>query len=526
MAEKKIDDSPFLSKMETFEISDKKNKKSKNDIKDGYKNLENEFNFDEEKVENNEQEKEKINKDNDKKEVNIRTIKIDRKNLKKMFSSQFFTQTLTDDSSSDTANVSKLNKKYFICEFFKRFFIILLFFITSFYAIFYIYNNYFNRKHICGNLDLYNYKYDNEVRFVPSISNTKYYVFTGKFPFDVITYKLRKDVLKNSMNEELKKYKREDQTEIYEQIENLDDHQIQILSFTKYNSKMKCEKKILDLYTPFYLKTTDANIKNYDYVLSEVNYNFITNPYNIPEKKLYMELLNFVKKNENQNKICFITSYLKSLKEDDNLSNRMLNENNFTNEYSMDEKSNNIDDPNKFMNDPSNNKRYLKNRSSSEEQGPSSYQENNFSSNNNDNNFSSNNNGNGNNFSSNNNSNGNNFSSNNNSNGNNFSNNNNGNGNNFNSTIYNNNKVSPKKKIIFLYDSYDNNLVNLIIAIYNMQYGNIYNNLKEYWEELKKNFRIINAEEIYLFEWYCLAINYNIIENNNQFKLNCVDLLK
>ncbi|CRG98927.1 conserved Plasmodium protein, unknown function [Plasmodium relictum] len=509
MAEKKIDDSPFLSKMETFEISDKKNKVSKNDIKDEYKNLENEFNFDEEKVENDEQEKEKINgKNKDKREMNIRTIKIDRKNLKKMFSSQFFTQTLTDDSSTDTVNASKLSRKYFICEFFKRFFIILLFFITSFYAIFYIYDSYFSKRHICNNLDLYNYKYENEVRFIQSISNKKYYIFTGKFPFDVITYKLRKDVLKNSMNEELQKYNRDRQTEFYEQIENLDDHQIQILSFIKYNSKMKCEKKIFDLYSPFYLKTTEANIKNYDYISSEINYNFITNPYNIPEKKLYMELLNFIKKNENQNKICFITSYLKSLKEDDNLINRILSEINYTND-SFTEDANGKDEQNQLSKDPQNNKRYLKNGNLNSEQ-KLSYQDNsNIYNNNNNNNLNSNNNNNNNNnnFGNNNN----NFSSNNND----FSDNNN-----------NNNKISTKKKIIFLYDSYDNNLVDLIIAIYNMQYGNTYNNLKEHWEELKKKFRIIHPEEIYLFEWYCLAINYNIIENNNQYKLNCVDLLK
>ncbi|SBT75914.1 conserved Plasmodium protein, unknown function [Plasmodium ovale] len=298
MAEKKIDDSPFLSKMENFEISDQKNKVSKGEIKNVYRSLDNEFNFEEEKVEQEMERDGQIREDGDdekkdftyaksseRKEKSIRTIKIDRRNLKKMFSSQFFTQTLTDGSSTNSISEVRINKKYAIWEFLKTFFLITLFFLTSYFTFFYILNYYFGKTNICGHVDLYNYKYENGVRFIPSASNKKNYIFTGKFPFDVMTYKLRKEALKNSMNEELEKHKKENPEAGFELIENLDNHQMQIVSFMKYDNKMKCEKKIFDLYKPFLLKTTDANMKDFNFILNQVNYSFITNPYNVPEGK-------------------------------------------------------------------------------------------------------------------------------------------------------------------------------------------------------------------------------------------------
>ncbi|KOB60716.1 hypothetical protein PFHG_02477 [Plasmodium falciparum HB3] len=492
MVEKKIDDAPFLSKMENFEISDKKGKGSKKDMKNEYKSLNNEFHFDEERGENDEEDKENykdmnegdVNKNNNKKENNhIRMIKIDRKNLKKMFSSQFFTQTLTDDSSSNSMSELKVIKKYACVEFFKMLFLVSLFLITSYYSFIYIYNNFMGQNHICGSLDMYNYKYEESVNFISSISNNKYYIFTGKFPFDVITYKLRKEALKNSMNEEIKKYNESNANIIYDNISNLDDHQIQIISFNKYNNKMKCEKNIFDLYKPFYLKTTDAPIKNLDYIYNEVNYNSISNPYNIAEKKLFSEVSTFMRANENRNKICFITSYLKSLKDEDtsNSNNVIIQNNNNNNNNNSSSSitsngSNALDEKNNYTEENNNNeKKYFKNTNSiGDNDNNKTYQGSNIV--------------------------------------------------NFNYT--NNNMVPEKKKIIFLYDQSDHNFVDLVIAIYSMQYGNTYNNLKDYWEEIKKKFKVIHAEEIYLFEWYCLGINYNLIENNNQYKLKCVDLLK
>ncbi|KYO00748.1 hypothetical protein PGSY75_0815500 [Plasmodium gaboni] len=492
MVEKKIDDAPFLSKMENFEISDKKGKGSKKDVKNEYKSLNNEFHFDEEKGENDEEDKDKdmnegdVNKNHNKKENNnIRMIQIDRKNLKKMFSSQFFTQTLTDDSSSNSVSELKVIKKYACVEFFKMLFLVSLFFVTSYYSFIYIYNNFMGTNHICGSLDMYNYKYEESVKFISSISNNKYYIFTGKFPFDVITYKLRKEALKNSMNEEIKKYNESNANIIYDNISNLDDHQIQIISFNKYNNKMKCEKNIFDLYKPFYLKTTDAPIKNMDYIYNEVNYNSISNPYNIAEKKLFSEVSTFMKTNEKKNKICFITSYLKSLKDEDtsNFNNAIVennNNNSSINNYGSnpsDEKNQQSEENNNrenYLQNNNNEKKYFKNTNSiGDNDNKKVYQESNVL--------------------------------------------------NFN---YSNNMVPEKKKIIFLYDQSDNNFVDLVIAIYSMQYGNTYNNLKDYWEEIRKKFKVIHAEEIYLFEWYCLGINFNLIENNNQYKLKCVDLLK
>ncbi|SPJ09882.1 conserved Plasmodium protein, unknown function [Plasmodium sp. DRC-Itaito] len=480
MVEKKIDDAPFLSKMENFEISDKKGKSSKKDMKNEYKSLNNEFHFNDEKGENDEEDKDMndgdVNKNNNKKENNhIRMIKIDRKNLKKMFSSQFFTQTLTDDSSSNSVSELKVIKKYACVEFFKMLFLVSLFFVTSYYSFIYIYNNFMGQNHICGSLDMYNYKYEESVKFISSISNNKYYIFTGKFPFDVITYKLRKEALKNSMNEEINKYNESNANITYDNISNLDDHQIQIISFNKYNNKMKCEKNIFDLYKPFYLKTTDAPIKNLDYIYNEVNYNSINNPYNIAEKKLFSEVSTFMKTNEKKNKICFITSYLKSLKDEDtSSSNNVIIENNNHSTITS-YGSNAVDEKNHQTEEKNNNeKKYFKNTNSIGD---------------NDNNKTYH-------------------------------------GNNIVNLNYSNNMVPEKKKIIFLYDQSDHNFVDLVIAIYSMQYGNTYNNLKDYWEEIKKKFKVIHAEEIYLFEWYCLGINYNLIENNNQYKLKCVDLLK
>ncbi|SBT74968.1 conserved Plasmodium protein, unknown function [Plasmodium malariae] len=482
MAEKKIDDSPFLSKIENFEISDKTNKISKNEGKNVYKSLDNEFNFDEEKEENeNEYEQEqkeegkKENLNNQKNDTNIRTIKIDRKNLKKIFSSQFFTQTLTDDSSINSISDLKINKKYAIFEFFKTLVLIILFFTTSYFAFFYILNNYFGQNHICSRLDLYNYKYEDSVQFASSISNKKYYVFTGKFPFDVITYKLRKDVLTNSMNEEIEKYNKENYNENFEKIENLDDHQLQIISFMKYNNKMKCEKKIFDLYKPFHLKKSNVNMNNFDFILNEVNYTFITNPYNVPENKLYAAVLNFMKKSESKNRICYITSYLKSLKDDRIMeSKRILSENNISNIIPNREQANETTDNNKntIPAITENGKGYLKNGNTHEQEQNKNNQVNSLS------------------------------------------------------NYFSIKEKSSPQKIVFLYDYYDNNFVNLVMAIFNMQYGNPHNNLKKYWEEIKQKFKIIHPEEIYLLEWYCLGINYNIIENSNQYKLNCVDLLK
>lgn len=47
----------------------------------------------------------------------------------------------------------------------------------------------------------------------------------------------------------------------------------------------------------------------------------------------------------------------------------------------------------------------------------------------------------------------------------------------------------------------ENNFVDLVIAIYNMQYGNTYSDLKEYWDDIRKGFKVTHPEEIYLFEW-------------------------
>ncbi|GAW79752.1 hypothetical protein, conserved [Plasmodium gonderi] len=510
MSEKKIDNSPFLNKMENFEIVDGKYKKSRGDIKNVYRSLDNEFNFDIGDVEvngegdNNEQVEDARKTSNDMKnqgndrmnyktqekdakqdekqqDRNIRTIKIDRKNLKKMFSSQFFTQTLTDDSSINSLTELKINKKYAILELFKTFFLIILFFLTSYFAFIYIYNNYIKQTHICGYLDMYNYKYQNEVRFISTVSNAKHYVFTGKFPFDVITQKLRKELLKNSMNEEIEKYNKENkEKENFEKIQTLDDHEIQIMSFMKYNNKMKCEKKIFDLYMPFYLKSTDVNLGQLDFVVNEVNYNFITNPYNVPEGRLHAEVANFMKKSESQNKICYITSYLNSLKNEKTVEgSRILSEEGnvatqVTSQITEGEKSNGV--INKATDIISTTiesaKRYLKNGNAKVDQHIQH-----------DNEYNS-------------------------------------------GSHFSDHGKSPKKKIIYMYDYYDNNFVDLLIAIYDMQYRNSFRDLKEYWEEIKQKFKIVHAEEIHLLEWYCLGINYNLIENNNQYKLNCVDLLK
>ncbi|CDU17275.1 conserved Plasmodium protein, unknown function [Plasmodium yoelii] len=484
MDEKKVDNSPLISKMETFEISDKiKKSSSKKEIKNVYRSLDNEFNFDDEQDETNQPREENNNKqvnedNNNENKMNARTIKIDRKNLKKMFSSQFFTQTLTDTTSSNTISEIKIGKKYAIFEFFKTLIFLTLFITTSYFTYYYVFNYYFGQTHICSHLDLYNYKYENEVKFIPTISNKKYYVFTGKFPFDVITYKLRKEDLKNSMNKQIDKYKQENPGEIIDPIGDLDNYDMQIISFMKYNNKMKCEKKIFDLYKPFSLKTTDANITNSNFILNEISYNFITNPYSINEKKLYEEVSNFMQKSENKNKICYITSYLKSLKDDNIIENiRSLNENTTPNVMPIPDPKNEIINTESTISDIAEKvKNYFM-------RGSSTDQNNNINTNNTNTNNDIN--------------------------------------------LYRNNtEIYPKKKIVFLYDYYENNFVDLVIAIYNMQYGNTYSDLKEYWDDIRKGFKVMHPEEIYLFEWYCLGINYNIIKNNNQYKLKCVDLLK
>ncbi|SCM02617.1 conserved Plasmodium protein, unknown function [Plasmodium chabaudi chabaudi] len=487
MDEKKIDNSPLISKMETFEISDKiKKSSSKKEIKNVYRSLDNEFNFDDDqdeinqpKEENDNKEMNEDNNNNNENKTNTRTIKIDRKNLKKMFSSQFFTQTLTDTTSSNTISEIKISKKYAIFEFFKTLILLTLFASTSYFTYYYVFNYYFGQNHICSHLDLYNYKYENEVKFIPTVSNKKYYVFTGKFPFDVITYKLRKDDLKNSMNKQIEKYKQENPGEMIDPIGDLDNYDMQIMSFMKYNNKMKCEKKIFDLYKPFSLKTTDANITNSNFVLNEISYNFIKNPYSVNEKKLYEEVSNFMQKSENKNKICYITSYLKSLKDDNIMENiRSLNENTTPNVEPITAPQNETISTESTISDIAEKvKNYFM-------RGTTQDQNNNMSI---------------------------------------INNNNNNNDINMNR---NNMEVYPKKKIVFLYDYYENNFVDLVIAIYNMQYGNTYSDLKEYWDDIRKGFKVTHPEEIYLFEWYCLGINYNIIKNNNQYKLKCVDLLK
>ncbi|CAD2089323.1 conserved Plasmodium protein, unknown function [Plasmodium vinckei lentum] len=485
MDEKKIDNSPLISKMETFEISDKiKKSSSKKEIKNVYRSLDNEFNFDDDQDEINQPKEENDNKEmnennNNENKTNTRTIKIDRKNLKKMFSSQFFTQTLTDTTSSNTISEIKISKKYAIFEFFKTLIFLTLFASTSYFTYYYVFNYYFGQSHICSHLDLYNYKYENEVKFIPTVSNKKYYVFTGKFPFDVITYKLRKDDLKNSMNKQIEKYKQENPGEMIDPIGDMDNYDMQIISFMKYNNKMKCEKKIFDLYKPFSLKTTDANITNSNFVLNEISYNFIKNPYSVNEKKLYEEVSNFMQKSENKNKICYITSYLKSLKDDNMMENiRSLNENTTPNVAPITAPQNETVSTESTISEIAEKVKNYFMRGTTKEQ---------------DNNLSIINN----------------------------------NSNNNDINMYRNNmEVYPKKKIVFLYDYYENNFVDLIIAIYNMQYGNTYSDLKEYWDDIRKGFKVTHPEEIYLFEWYCLGINYNIIKNNNQYKLKCVDLLK
>ncbi|KJP89131.1 hypothetical protein AK88_01217 [Plasmodium fragile] len=507
MAEKQVDDSPFLKKIETFEIADGKNKKgAKGEVKNVYRSLDNEFNFEHEEVapeggqphHANEPDRanehganeEGVNRHDagqtGKGEANIRTIKIDRKNLKKLFSSQFFTQTLTDDSSTNSLSQIKINKRYATGEFFKALFMFTLFLTTSYFAFFYIYKYFFGSSHLCGKLDLYNYKYENQVRFIPGVSGPRHYVFTGKFPFDVMTYKVRKEALKESMNEELQKYNQENpDKDPVEQITDLDEHPMQILSFVKYNNKMKCEKSIFDLYRPFYLKSTDVDITQKDFVLSEVNYGFVSNPYNVPEAKLYTEVANLMKKSEAKNKICYMTSYLNSLREDKGGNNvsRILSDGSTT--TSNAEQTTQKETPSSEGTNKATEvitaafegaKKYFKGTPNGEEQIPqkktnelvvgagASY---------------------------------------------------------FSGVLQ-----TPKRKIVYLYDYYDNNFVDLLVAIYKMQYGNEFSDLKIYWEDLKKKFKVISPEEIYLLEWYCLGVNYNLIKNNNQFKLNCVDLLK
>lgn len=88
------------------------------------------------------------------------------------------------------------------------------------------------------------------------------------------------------MNKQIEKYKQENPGEMIDPIGDLDNYDMQIMSFMKYNNKMKCEKKIFDLYKPFSLKTTDANITNSNFVLNEISYNFIKNPYSVNEKKV------------------------------------------------------------------------------------------------------------------------------------------------------------------------------------------------------------------------------------------------
>ncbi|ANQ06908.1 Uncharacterized protein PCOAH_00011590 [Plasmodium coatneyi] len=521
MAEKKVDESPFLQKMENFEIADGKNKKGpRGEVKNVYRSLDNEFNFENEEVTPEGEKPAVVNepvvnehgvnepdvnepaaRQTGKSDANIRTIKINRKNLKKLFSSQFFTQTLTDDSSTNSISELKMSKRYATGEFFKALFLFTLFLTTSYFAFFYIYKNYFGKSHLCGNLDLYNYKYENQVRFVPSVSGAGHYVFTGKFPFDVITHKVRKEALKESMNEELEKYNQENpQKNPLEKIKDLDEHPIQILSFLKHNNKMKCEKNIFDLYRPFYLKSTNVDISQKNFILSEVNYSFITNPYSVPEGKLYAEVANLMKKSEAKNKICYMTSYLNSLRGDKGMDvGRVLSEGSAPTPNTEQTTENEVPSsevPNKATEiitaAVEGAKKFLKGTPSIGEEQVLQKKANEL-----------------------------------------------GGGGYFSGMLQ-----PPKRKIVYLYDYYgqffflffhlvhlpiihaDNNFVDLLVAIYNMQYGNAFSDFKTYWEDLKRKFKVISPEEIYLLEWYCLGVNYNLIENNNHFKLNCVDLLK
>ncbi|GAB65246.1 hypothetical protein PCYB_052640 [Plasmodium cynomolgi strain B] len=551
--------------MQNFEIADGKNKKgSRGEVKNVYRSLDNEFNFENEEVapegeksdgfnqpgvnqpgekepgekepgvnqpgENQPGENQPGVRQAGKGDANIRTIKIDRKSLKKIFSSQFFTQTLTDDSSTNSFSELKMSKRYAIGEFFKAMFVFILFFTTSYFAFFYIYKSYFGNSHLCGHLDLYNYKYEDQVRFIPSVSGSRYYVFTGKFPFDVITHKVRKEALKDSMNEELDKYNKENAgKDPLEKIKDLDDHPIQILSFVKRNNQMKCERNIFDLYRPFYLKSTDVDISQQDFILSEVNYSYVTNPYSVPEARLYTEVANLMKKSDEKNKICYITSYLNSLRDDKggNAGRQamdvgrqamdvgrqgmdvgrqgmdvgrqgmdvgrqgmdvgrqgadvggVLSEGSTTSSNSEQKKE---ETPSSEATNKATEiitsafegaKRYFKGTPTGEDQA-SQKKANDW-----------------------------------------------GVGSYFSSMFQ-----PPKRKIIYLYDYYDNNFVDLLVAIHKMQYGNTFSDLRIYWEELKRRFKVVSLEEIYLLEWYCLGVNYNLIENNNPFKLNCVDLLK
>ncbi|VWU50649.1 conserved protein, unknown function [Hepatocystis sp. ex Piliocolobus tephrosceles] len=415
MGTNKIDNSPFISKMENFEISDKKNNDCKNELKNVYRNLDNEFNFDEEKGEGNkndeeeeqdqkQEDKEKQSsfknnfKSNNKQDMKIKTIKIDRKKLKKMFSSQFFTQTLTDSSSTESVREIKTNKKYMFMEIIKMLSIMILFFISSYFALCYIFNYFMGQHNICVNLDLYNYKYENNVHFIPSIR---------KFPFDVITHKLRKDILKKSMNEEIVKYNNENPKNSIDLISNLNDDVIQIISFNRSDNQPKCEKKIFDLYKPFYLKTVsaDVNINNFNFLLNDINYKFITNPYNIPEHK--------------------------SLKDDDYIvesHSTLLNNNS---NVVVNDKIENV-----LNNDTTNKIIDLENSKKNSLRGEGNVQIDKI--------------------------------------------------NNYENSV----KYTPKK-IIFLYDHYDNNFADLIISIYNMQYSNLYTDLKEYWENIKAKFKVL-----------------------------------
>lgn len=471
MTDKQVDASPFLSQIETFEISDKKNenKKKKNqDIHDEYKDLEDFHVIDEI------DEEKKNDSSVEEKKVTTRTVNItvDRKKLRKIFSSQFYTHTATDDSSSTTHVSKKYSRTYLLFEFFKRFFIIILFFITSIYVSYFLLNKYLETKHICRGVDLYNYAYEETIYFHSNISNDQYYIFSGKFPFDVMTYQLRKDTLRNSMNTEIERYMKENKQSIFNKINNLDDHEIQILSFIDISNKKKCEYKIFNLYKPVLLKSVNTTINKIPYLISEINYNFITNPYNYSEKRLYAELIRFIKKNEEVNKFCFFTSYLKSLKEDFHVDPyqiiplKPIHEDESSSENSTNEPKEETEEQN---NNNNNNSTLLK--------GASNLLNNET----------------------------------------------------FNKVNFEkkgNVKHSSKQKIIYLYDSYDTNGVFLLLAIYHLQYENTHHDLKKYWNDIKKKFKTIRPEEIYLLEWYCLAINYNIIQNNNQYKLNCVDLLK
>lgn len=290
------------------------------------------------------------------------------------------------------------------------------------------------------------------------------------------------------MNEELNKHGENDI------IQNIDNHDLQIISFSNYYSRNTCESKIFNLNNPYYLTMKSGDIKNTPFILNEINYYYITNPYNISEKRIYVELINFIKKNEIQNKICFMTSYLKSLKDEGgNTNERTTNQDNHFHQDSQiknEENKNKIEQKkkeSKIENENNNENRKETGNENSEitettEGGTTVVNNSNLRRTNKNN-----------------------------------------------STIIkeeNSKAVLPNKKIIFLYDSYENNLVDLLIAIYNLQYSNMSGDLKLYWEDIKQRYKIIHPEEIYLLEWYCLAVNYNVIENNNQYKLNCVDLLK